>query len=430
MGNNTSSNLATPTSKNPVNTGFFSLSAPKKSKSAPSIYELEFEVEGPYSKTDTEMLNQIKSIDCGGDLNKRWYVEYYVLDNQSKKRVRKRDYGFINKFKEKDLRYQALNDLRATVLQKLESSISQNDDFKYEDTNNVTYYMNEYLRIKRRTLEKESNKLYTGSLKVFHAFLKTRNATHLQPHLISKQLINDFINEQCKTMCNRSVNNHFENVKGFFSFLIKNYDNVLIKNPCAGILKLPSKSENHIAYSKKQAQEISEYLKENDMAMLQFCRFVAYGFLRCKETRNLKIGDIDFDKRTITLSAQNAKTNRRTVKPILNTLFQYLIEMDLQKYPSNYYVFSIGGKPSNKKTYTNHFQKKYQKVKKHFGLNEKYTIYSFRHTFVCELLDSGASWHEIMKYTGHTTFSAFEKYARSILNKPATDLSSSININF
>jgi hypothetical protein len=35
-----------------------------------------------------------------------------------------------------------------------------------------------------------------------------------------------------------------------------------------------------------------------------------------------------------------------------------------------------------------------------------------------------------MKYTGHTTFAAFEKYARSILNKPAEDLSSKININF
>jgi integrase len=425
-----SSNLATPTGKTPEKSGVFSKVRQTKKASAPSIYDLEFTVEGPNSNLNIEEMHNIKIIDCQGDLSKRWYVEYYITDSKTQKKQRKREYGFVNKIHCPTERYEALTLLKSIIIQKLESKIEYNHLVNHTDDNTITYYMNEYLRVKRRTIERESNKLYTGSLKCFHNYLKSKNMATIKPHLISKKVILDFLNEQSKTVSNRSVNNHLEFIKAFFNYLINNHEGVLLKNPCFGVQKLPSNSENHIAYSRNQAQKISEYLKENDVTMLHFCRFIAYGFLRCKETRNLKVGDIDFDKRTITLSAKNAKTKKRMIKPILETFFNYLLDMKIKDCNPNYYIFTVDGKPGPKKCYDNYFQKRFKKVKKNFSLNEKYTIYSFRHTFVCELLDSGASWHEIMKYTGHTTFTAFEKYARSILNKPAQDLSSNIKINF
>lgn len=402
----------------------------KSKKSAPSIYDLEFEVEEPNSNDNTEMAHQVLIKDCNGDISKRWYVEYYTINPETKKRERKRDYGYVNKLKSADERYIALNELKAKIIEQLDGEISNKTDFKYSGSDSITYYMNEYLRVKRPTLERESNKLYTGSLKCFHNFLKEKNLSHVQPHFITKQIAQEFIYQQSKTLSNRSVNNHMEFVSGFFNYLVNNHESVILKNPFSKITKLPSKSENHVAYTKKQAQEISEYLTIHDPNLLMYCRFVAYGFLRCKETRNLKISDIDMDKRTITLTAKSAKTKKRVVKPMLDTLYNYLLQLNLDKYPPNFYVFTINRLPGTKKAYDNCFQKRYKKVKDHFGLSDLYTIYSFRHTFVCELLDSGANWHEIMKYTGHTTFAAFEKYARSLINKPAVDLSSNISINF
>ena len=176
--------------------------------------------------------------------------------------------------------------------------------------------------------------------------------------------------------------------------------------------------------------KIIGYDFSKDLQLLQYCRFVAFGFLRCNEARKLRVGDIDFNRKTITLPVDSVKSKKRTVKPILSVIYNHLLEMNIKDLPTNYFVFSTNGAPGTHQTYECYFQKRYAKVKKKFNLNEKYTIYSFRHTFVCELLDSGASWHEIMKYTGHTTMAAFEKYARSILNKPAADLSDNINIKF
>lgn len=413
--------------------GFHFLSAPTKNESAPnehrSVYHLEFMVEGPNSK-DTEMLYQINCINCNSDVTKRWYVEYYIPCPETSKRIRKREYGFVNKVKDADKRQDLLEKLKLQIIQNIEFETSNKPDFISNDKKSITYFLNLYLSEKRKVLEFESIRTYVKSLKCFHAYLKLKSLTAVQPHVISKQIIIDFRNYLTDKKGNRSVNNDIDFVKSFFEYLIKQHENILIKNPCSNILKLPSKSESHVAYTKKQAQEISAYLKDNDLQMLHYCRFIALGFLRCKETRHLKIGDIDFDKKTITLSAKIGKTHKRTVKPMLETLYNHLVEMNIKDLSPNLYVFTQKNKPGIKITYDNYFQKKYKKVKTHFKLSNKHTIYSFRHTFVCELLDSGASWHEIMKYTGHTTMASFEKYARSILNKPAADLSNHININF
>jgi hypothetical protein len=46
------------------------------------------------------------------------------------------------------------------------------------------------------------------------------------------------------------------------------------------------------------------------------------------------------------------------------------------------------------------------------------------------MLANNAKWHEIMKYTGHTTMEAFSKYAKALLNQPAEDLSIYIDKTF
>jgi integrase len=432
MNKRKSSNLSGSTIKSNEtlgNSAFHFLSAPTEKVSAPSIYDIVFEVEGPYLN-DIEMLHKINCINCNGDVTKRWYVEYYITCPETNKSLRKREYGFVNKEKAPEARQELLYKLKSQIIHKIEVETGAKDVFISNDKKSVTAYMNEYLAEKRKVLEFESIRTYVKALKIFHKYLKDNNLTAAEPKEITKQTMILFRNSLTKKNVNRTVNNQLDFIKSFFSYIIKNYDHVLYKNPCDNIDKLPSKSESHIAYTKKQAQDISKYLQKNDVQLLNYCRFVALGFLRCKETRNLKVGDIDFDKKTITLSAKIGKTHKRTVKPMLETLYQHVLEMNIRNLPAHYYVFTTQRKPGTRITFDNYFQKNYKKVKKKFGLSNKHTIYSFRHTFVCELLDSGASWHEIMKYTGHTTFAAFEKYARSILNKPATDLSSSIKINF
>lgn len=137
-----------------VNTGDDFSSAPKKIKSAPSMCEYSFEVEGPDSIQTTEMKHQIKINDCSGDLSKRWYVEYYTLANDGEKSKRVREYGYVNKHKTIELRYQALSDLKLSIIKKLEFKVDSAIDFSVNDSNSITYYLNHFLAVKRKSIEK------------------------------------------------------------------------------------------------------------------------------------------------------------------------------------------------------------------------------------------------------------------------------------
>ena len=428
MGTDISSNLATPTVESPVFTGLFVKSAPTKNKSAPSLYDIVFMVEGPNYKSEEQMALEVKIINCNGDVSKRWYVEYYTVDQISKKRVRNREYGRVNYEKDHDKRLTLLLELQKSVYKIQNPAISQNPEFAVTDEKNITFYLNEYLADKRDSLSKASIKNITGSLVYFHDFLKTQNLTRALPSEITKDNIRAFKANFSNSLSNRSVRNHMEFVCTFFNYLINNYENVLYKNPFKGIDKPISNSEKHVAYSLKQANEIVEYLQETDVNTLNFCRFIAIGFLRPKEARALKICDIDFDQKTITLPAANAKVKERTVKPMLDVFFNYLLQMNIQNFPPNYYVFTTESKPGIKKAYDNCFQRRFKKVKDHFGYSRMHTMYGLRHTIVCDLLKSTAPWVEIMKYTGHKTLEAFGEYAKSLLNEPATDLSHHIKI--
>ena len=72
----------------------------------------------------------------------------------------------------------------------------------------------------------------------------------------------------------------------------------------------------------------------------------------------------------------------------------------------------------NKRDY---WSKRFKKVKEVFGMGNEYGIYSFRHTFITKLyreLRKTLTPHEtksqLMLITGHTTFTALDKYLRDI----------------
>lgn len=424
-----SSNLSGSTIKSPHLMRALNESAPSKKQSAPSIYEYRFMVEEP-NPNDSEMLNQINCISCNNDITKRWYVEYYIVCSETKKRIRKREYGYVNKEKDPVKRLQLLIDLKDQVIGNVEFDKVKLIEPNISERNSITYFLNDYMDKKRKVLEDETIRTYLRVLKSFHKFLIKNNISTLPPVRITQYHVQLYHDQLCGKVCNRTVNNYKETLKSFFTFLIKKHKNILYINPCDTLDKLPNKSESHVAYTKTEAEAISEYLLKHDKQFLDYCRCVGLGFLRCKETRRLQVKHIDFDRKAIVLTAKNAKTGERVTKPMLDVFYDHLIKMNLKNLPPDYYIFTSSGIPGPKIAYEGYFKKKFKAVKDHFNLSNKHTVYSFRHTFVCELLDSGASWHEIMKYTGHTTFAAFEKYARSIMNKPAVDLSSNITIRF
>lgn len=372
------------------------------------------------TKTCQTMIQSVSIHNAGGDISKRWYVEYRELCPEKLTWKRIREYRGVNRHKDPAMRMAASTEIYTEVC----ANITRKFSLAQQGSVSIKFHIDAYLADKSNVLRPKSIKNIKASLLLFYKYLcKTGHSTIAISH-IRRDHIRDFRIHLSARLGNRSVNNHIDFVKAFFNYYMTNHEDLVLKNPCTGISKLPNTSETHVAYSDDQAVQILEHIYQTDRSLWLFCKFVGVGFVRCEEARTLKIGDIDFKNKTLTVSAGNSKTRRRSVKPIMSLFYNILISEGLHKFPKTDYIFSYGGKPGKKPVHYNHFAKKYHKVKQLFGLSKSYTLYGFRHTTVCKVLSNNANWINVMKYTGHTTMEAFNKYANGVLIKPAEDLSS------
>jgi len=56
-------------------------------------------------------------------------------------------------------------------------------------------------------------------------------------------------------------------------------------------------------------------------------------------------------------------------------------------------------------------------------LSKNHTMYSIKHTFICELIRNGASEADVRRMTRHKTGDAFQKYIRQFNEETPKDLS-------
>lgn len=357
----------------------------------------------------------------------RWYVEYYITD-ESGVRTRKRDYGYINKEKDLAKRMQLIQELQQQIYYRItntNTTISQ-----VVNGNGITVYQAtiEAIRQKENYLTRNAYKSVEKNLKPWLQYLIEVKLASVNPNEIRKIHVLGFRTWRLQQkISNRTVNNNMDEIKTIFNMLL-DQEIMIYKNPCKGIVELPSRSETHVAYTNQEAQNIFNTLKISNPKLLLYIKFVSFVFTRCNETRLIQIKDIDIEGKKLTLPARNAKTGQRKQKLIPAILLKELKKLKLEQYPRQYYLFSSNNLPGEAPVDYNYYSRLFLPLKKKFGLSRLHTIYGFRHTFICQLSTSGYSDDEIMKLTGHTTLAAFQQYKRSILQLPAKDLSDGFQI--
>lgn len=352
---------------------------------------------------------------------KRWHVSYKEID-PSGKEVRRRSFGQINREKDLDKRRQLLVELHEKVTYLLLSG--KGPEKPIFSKVNIYKSINQLIEDKKKYLKKKSIPSIEFHLGKFKEWLVINDKETLHPSEVSK---NDIL-EYRKWLLgggisNRTVNNNLSEVSCLFNYLIDTEEKYSYKNPVSQVTKLPSRSENHVAYTTEQFQSMLDYMKENDQELLFFVKLIAFGYFRTDEAKYLRVGDVDLAARKITLSAQNNKGNKRTNKIIQSIIIDEFEKRNLHQYPKDYFLLSYGNKPGPISVGENYFRKKFRKVKKKFGLSKMHTIYGFRHTSVTQLLEGGIKWHKAMDLTGHNNMESFQQYARSIMGKQAEDMS-------
>jgi len=433
-----------------------------------SIYELvtledQNEHDLEHDLSNKKIFSTPKIYDANGDISKRWYVYFSYLNPETGKLERMKNiYGKTNRYKTKESRYSILSIYKRRLLKLLKdgynpfvdntelhklkaNSVVKNKELKNvvevinkdsnkdsnKDCNNVVATFNNIvvvsleeavnraLMLKTNVVGKTTIVDYQSRCNTLIRYLKSNNLVVDNVRDLKKKTIIDFLNAiQIKTSA-RNRNNYRTCLSSVFQTM---EDNELIeKNFIKNINQLKSNPQRNKTYSVKQQEEIFQHLEKEDPILLLYIKFISYNLLRPIEVCRLKIGNIDFESRTLQFQAKNKLLKTKIIPEILFRDIPNLSGKDGESL-----LFTpdeIGGvwltELTNRRDY---FSKRFKTVvKDHFGLDKNYGLYSFRHTFITKMYRTMvkesspfAAKSSLMQITGHSTMLALEKYLRDI----------------
>jgi integrase len=327
--------------------------------------------------------------DFKGDLSKRWYIDFYEGSE------RKRTW----------IKSKPLATIAERAKRELQKVISKQKPKNYK--------LSEVLS--KMNLRKKSIQTYQSDINLLES---------LFPDLIGIDA------EAFKSYCidkyhSNTVRNKIKNLKAVFAFGLE--CGILPDNPFSKLKSLPPvESDFHFPFTEYERSKIEPELLKNQGLFL-FTRFIYYSFTRVKELQNLKVKDIDLRTRTIKIYAENSKTKKAIVKPIVSPLLDLILEYRLLQNPSNFFVFGYNLSPSFEPCQQNLPTNQFNALLKDLDLYraKETTLYGWKHTGNVNAYLAGMDIRLIQQLNGHSHLETTEIYLRKLglfLDKRAFDV--------
>lgn len=200
-------------------------------------------------------------------------------------------------------------------------------------------------------------------------------------------------------------NRHLALIKAVFTWAIRM--GYISRSPALYIKALPEVTSDRRAMDDSQLQrwmDVCERWRNGkpDHEALALLMFLALTGLRLGETRHLRLEDVDWSRKVITL--RHTKNGKLRRVPVCDKAFVLLTEQR-QHLGDEGWVFPGKG-ADNPVSEPRRLQKRLCEAA---GI-PPFTIHEMRHTFATKLIESGADIHTVKDLLGHSTIKVTELY--------------------
>ena len=203
---------------------------------------------------------------------------------------------------------------------------------------------------------------------------------------------------------NKTITRNISSLRSFFKYLVKNnmIDNnpmVLISNPKQDVLLPHYLTYDEVEKLLKATSKDNPYdIRDNLIIELLYSTGI-----RVSELVNIKIGDIDFKNRSITIFGKGKKTRIVFFGELcLNKLSKYLdIRNNIKKMDTDYLLLNKRGY----KLSDSSVRKIFERIIKENHLDIKFSPHTLRHTYATHMLDGGADIRSVGELLGHSSIS-------------------------
>lgn len=371
--------------------------------------------------------------DCGGDLTKEWYVEYACRNPHTDEMKRFRHYKGFKKLKTAKERYALAEEIIAGLKERIrtgdipfmEKKRSYQDELIYasaakrwgaerEDTVTLRTHLSEFLEAKRPEVIPHSFQTYRSKLRIFNEWCEREGIDRKHISFITREHICDFLRHMVETthISRHTVNKYKQILHSFFAYIIK-VKEIILENPVNNIPRMGEvKDEAPRPIPNRERKVLIGYMREHDPQLMLVCLMEYYCAIRPNELRQLRIRDIDIEKQTIRVPKDISKNRMTESVNIPRQLQKILLEMELEQYRPEDYLFSLGGNPGATMLGKNSLRYRFDRIRNRLGISPVYKLYSFKHTGGVELVNAGVDTWELQRHFRHKSIDTTERYIR------------------
>jgi len=159
---------------------------------------------------------------------------------------------------------------------------------------------------------------------------------------------------------------------------------------------------------------LKDYLTKNEPQLWLFVQFIYYCFIRLGELLYLKIADIDFDEAKVLIRGEISKNKKSQYVIIPQQFYKELIELKIQTYHPNFYIFGKHGIPSAEKHRKDYFSKRHTQITRSLGISNMYSLYSWKHTGAIDVIKAGINVKDLQLQLRHHSLEMVDVYLRSL----------------
>jgi integrase len=168
--------------------------------------------------------------------------------------------------------------------------------------------------------------------------------------------------------------------------------------------------------TRPEMEAIFQYLNNGHRPFARMALMIYYCWARTIELCRLRVGDIDLTDNVIHFSAARTKNRKGARVQIVQPLREILLEMELEKYPVNFYLFSDGWMPGSVGKKTNEVSERWRDlVKVRLGIGK--SMYALKHTGNIDYLLQNKGkvdlkWQQMQNR--HSSSAMTERYCRQM----------------
>lgn len=374
--------------------------------------------------------------DAGGDLSKPWWVEIGYRDPRDGQMKRKRYQDGFAMLRTKKERYVFAEDLIKNLTVKLTRGWTPLDDDranqivyideleyhtaaqvygrKRKANKNIRFYASQYITMIKNTKAPKTFQSYRGKIRELIAWLEKNKLSENDISTYDYKVMNDFFDHLIidKHLAGRTIEKYRITLVKFFYYLIN--EKVIMTQPI-GNIEIPETDEDYSAmpFLDEDMQLVLPVMEKEDpqlymAALLQYFCFVRPG----DELLKMKIKQINFSARTITIPRNIAKKRKARTIDIPDQMFDVLKKQGIHNFGKEIFVIGPFGRPGSRMIGVNTLRERFNKIRDSLGLSTSYKWYSFKHTGAGKLLESGASIAELMNQLGHEDITSTYRYIR------------------